>query len=128
MKQTVKLPLSVALAQKFVSEVFLTDKWDHLFRGGEKPLTLMPREASPLCPTEISWDETQHLDGYKLKVVTFSSPQTREHVFVTMRGFRIEESVLWYPNGIKLDNILVHKKELAQKHGERIHATIFIPV
>lgn len=128
MKQTVKFPISVALAQKFLWEVFLTEKWDHLFREGVQPLTLMPREASPFCPTEISWEETEHLDGYKLKTITFSAPQTREYVFVLMRGLRIEESVLWYPNGIKLDNILVYNLKLVRKHGERIHAMRDIPI
>ncbi len=127
MKQTVKLPISVALAQKFVSEVFLTDKWDFIFRGGEKPLTLMPRDASPLCPTEISWEDTEYLEGNKLKVVTFSCPQTREYVFVVMRGVRVEETVLWYPSVLKLDNILVHDQKLARKHGERIYFTVEIP-
>lgn len=126
MKQTVKLPISVALAQKFVSEVFLTDKWDDLFKKenhpnvGDKPLPVMPRIASPFCPTEISWEDTEEVDEMKYKMVTFSAPQTREYVFVLMRGETVDNTVLWHPHNLRLDNILVHNMELARKHGQRI--------
>lgn len=117
--------MSVTIARRFVEQVFLTDRWDHLFREREPPLTVIPRDASPFCYTEISWGDSRKAEGCELKEVVFSAPQTSERVHVVMRGEWTDGRTLWYPHSIKFD-LMAYKVELAHRHGNRIITPTYI--
>lgn len=115
MPQLVKFPIAVALSEKFLWEVMLTNTWDHLFLGDENTgLPVLPREIS-FCPTERSWCEATN-GG---KIIYYSEPSTHSIVTVGMRKETVDDVSLWYPDHIYF-HIEVVDTRLHKKTGSRL--------
>jgi hypothetical protein len=100
MNTSCKIPMTVALAEKFLWEVFLTEKWDHIFFGDENNrLPILPRQLS-FCPTKRSWGKEE---GVACSV-TYIEPNIDSRVTVRMRYSREDEvlGLLW-PDSISFD-------------------------
>jgi hypothetical protein len=93
--------MSVALAEKFLWEVFLTEKWDHIFLGDENTgLPILPRQLS-FCPTKRSWESGHGLDAC---TVTYLEPSINSRVTIGMHYEKEDEvpGLLW-PSSISFD-------------------------
>lgn len=103
MTEPVKFPIAVALAEKFLWQVFLTTMWDHLFE--ENPtfqttaLPILPNKLS-FCPTSRVWREIP-CHGRPVKEIDFREPSIRAHVQVRMKRSSLSEP--YRPSTITFD-------------------------
>jgi hypothetical protein len=106
--------MTVALAEKFFWEVFLTEKWDHLFFGDENTrLPILPRQLS-FCPTKRSWESGS---GVEACTVTYLEPNIDSRVTIGMRyGKENEAPGLLWPYSVSFD-VSILNRPLAQKLG-----------
>lgn len=106
--------MTVALAEKFLWEVFLTEKWDHLFLGYENiGLPILPRQLS-FCPTKRSWESGPDDEPC---TVTYLEPNINSRVTVGMRyNEKSEVPGLLWPGSISFD-VSILNIPLAQKLG-----------
>ncbi len=90
----------MALAEKFLWEVLLTPKWDHVFEG----FPILPRELS-FCPTERNWYPQHQLNRKTrepelVRMVSFHEQSTKSLVLVSMAEEKMEVSSIWVPDGM----------------------------
>lgn len=113
-----KQPLAVALAEKFAWEVFLTDKWDHLFASHNMPL---PRKIASFCVTSKAWCRGQQLDGDE-RLVHFEENSMHTEVTVGMRPGKgpFEVSGAWYPNSIAMYVPFIYKGDVERFGGTHL--------
>lgn len=114
MSTTCKFPLTIALAEKFLWEVLLTEKWDHIFLGDENTgLPVLPRQLS-FCPTKRSWESSDNIEAC---TVTYLEPSISSRVTIGMRyGTEDEAPGLLWPSSISFD-VSILDLSLAQQLG-----------
>ncbi len=106
-------PAALAQADKFLWEVFLTDKWDHVFRNanpnhGVIHFPILPRYV-PFCPTSRVYTEYERpklpsiardaFDTEKARGVSYSD-SNKEKVSIVMVKDIIAKTELWCPGSI----------------------------
>lgn len=102
-------PIAVVLAEKFLWEVLLTTKWDHVFKG----FPILPRELS-FCPTERHASDL-HKRSRKngkpevVKSVFFKEPSVKAVVIVYMAQETLGKSAIWTPDEIGLSLPILDK-------------------
>jgi hypothetical protein len=106
--ETRKSP-SLVRADVFLAEVFLTDKWDHLF-----PCPLLP---NMLCfrPDTIVEGLMEVLEG-DTEAILYIEGKTGSMVMIGMYRTPIIDFERWTPNSIKMD-VVIHNKKLAKEYG-----------
>ena len=108
-------PTAVALANKFLWELLLTNKWDHVFLGDENTgLNVLPREIS-FCPTKDVWTDGSQVEGDS-KLISYFDYSTDSCVIIGMRKEFIGDTELWYPNSVLL-TIWLSTQDLILRHG-----------
>ncbi len=118
---TARRPTAVALANKFLWELFLTDKWDHIFLGDENTgLSVFPREIS-FCPTKDVWMDGSQIEGDS-KLISYFEYSICSCVIIGMRKEFVDGAELWYPNSVLLDMRLL-TQDLILRHGSTLVAT-----
>ena len=104
-----KFPLAVALSEKFLWEVLLTDKWHKSFIRDITGRDYFLFDLS-FCPTQRYWRDDHQIDGDD-KVVVYVEPSTTSTVIIGMRREYLDEQELWYPNSISMDILILSKKK-----------------
>lgn len=118
---TTRRPIAVALANRFLWELLLTDKWDHIFLGDEnRGLTVLPKEIS-FCPTNDSWRDGSQIEGDS-KIISYSEPSIGSCVIIGMKREFVDKKEFWYPNSVLLEMRLL-TEELVLRHGSNLVAT-----
>lgn len=107
-------PLPAALAEKFLWEVLLTDKWNHLF---EEKFPIFPKQLN-FCPTKRTWGRGLNEDIYA--VIFEEENRWGSRVVVGMRANKPNEraGLLW-PASISLDIFILDKRISARVGFER---------
>ena len=121
---TARRPTAVALANKFLWELLLTNKWDHIFLGDENTgLSVFPREIS-FCPTKDVWTDGSQAEGDSklISYFEYSEYSISSCVIVGMRKEFVDGTELWYPNSVLLDMRLL-AQDLILRHGSSLVAT-----
>jgi hypothetical protein len=118
---TTRRPTAVALANKFIWELLLTNKWDHIFLGDENiGLSVFPREIS-FCPTKDVWTDGSQVEGDS-KLISYFEYSIGSCVIVGMRKEFVGSVELWYPNSVLLEMRLL-TQDLILRHGSNLVAT-----
>lgn len=104
-------PIAVALANRFLWQLLLTDTWDHVFLGD---INVFPRELS-FCPTKDVWKDGAQIEG-DTKLISYFEYSIGSCVILGMMRDRCEGVELWYPNSIVLD-MRILRKDLVDRHG-----------
>jgi hypothetical protein len=118
---TARRPTAVALANKFLWELLLTNMWDHIFIGDENTgLGVFPREIS-FCPTKDVWTDGSQVEGDS-KLISYFEYSVGSYVIVGMRKEFVDSVELWYPNSIQLEMRLL-TQDLILRHGSNLVAT-----
>lgn len=104
-----RFPLAVALSEKFLWEVFLTDKWHNCLIRNSSGVDYFLYELS-FCPTQRYWRDDRQVSGDD-KIIVYAEPNNSSTVIVGMRKEYAGEQELWYPNSISMD-VLILKKRL----------------
>jgi hypothetical protein len=113
METNIRYPAPVALAEVFLWQVFLSEKWNHLFVGpGSAGLQVLPQQLS-FVPNKRKWG--RGLSNDLFTVIYEEGSFSR--VTVGMRANREDErpGLLW-PGTVKFE-VLIFSKDLVSELG-----------
>ena len=108
----------VALSEKFLWQVLLTNQWNYLFQGSPCYWSVFPCQLS-FCPRERVWHETNPQGKHEYKRVIYRQETTKSQVVVTMFQDHSMTARSWFPALISID-LLVLDMQLQEFCGERI--------
>lgn len=115
-------PVQVALAEKFFWEIFLTDKWDYLFKNSK----ILPRQTHNHAPRIITWGAGEYVKG-DTEVVHLIEANGADTSMVTI-GMQVEPGTRhnsnggkypWHPNSVKID-VYLHPDDQAEFNASRL--------
>ncbi len=97
-----KRTLAVALAEKFLWQIFLTEEWDYVFKSDRVPkFPIMPHKLS-FVPTLVVWRDDQQVSGDD-KLVVYSEPAANGTVILGMMKVLDDGIECWYPNSVSFE-------------------------
>lgn len=120
-------PIAVALAEKFLWEVLLTSKWDHVFEGAP----ILPRELS-FCPTvrnvgDVHQRSRKTKELETVKSVSFQEPSIKAMVLVYMAPETFDGNTVWIPDMVGL-NLPILDKATQERLGYSAISCEMLPV
>lgn len=132
-----KFTFALALAEKFLWEVFLTKKWDHVFRNKNPEhqildFPVLPRELS-FCPTERFCMEfnqrSREGDGFEsARMIQYKDRELGASVYVFMGQDVPGKTTLWSPYLITFDRLPILDKKIVDRIGYSGISATDIPI
>lgn len=104
-------------AERFMTEMLMMSKWDHLFRvvGVEYPL--MPKDFH-FIPQEVLLAEAKQVDDDDMLVFFLTEPSEKSHstIIVGMKKKEHGSVATWHPNSLFVD-IYIRSKRIRSTWG-----------